>query len=172
MGSNARLGNGTLILLFRNCAYRTISRIERLLAPLPLVNLHSPVQRNLPRPPISSDNLANRSPPTPSSHHLVIQVRIVQLQGVPLAGWVKLQRKQLGALALSTSLPSRPSSLPLVALAHLINLNSLRIPAYLGALMHLHLKINPWAGLVCLIVSALIVNLPCHRQSWGLCKWY
>jgi hypothetical protein len=157
MGVMLDLGTGTLILLFRNCAYRTISRIERPPALLLLVNLHSPVQHNLPRLPTCLDNLANRSPPTPSSVRLVIQVRIVPLQELPLVGWVKLQRKQLGALALSTSRPSRPSRLPLVALAPLINLNNLRIPAYLGVIIHLHLKINHWADLVSLIVSALIV---------------
>jgi hypothetical protein len=149
------LRTGSLILLLRNCAYKIISRIESLLAPPPLVNLHSLVQRNLPLLPICSDNPLNRNPPTPPSVHSVIRVRILQLQGALLAGWVKLQPKQPGALVLSTNLPSRPSNRLLATSDPSISLNSLRIQAYLGAVMHLHLKINHWAGLVRVVLGDL-----------------
>jgi hypothetical protein len=167
--------HGLIFPRFRNYAYKIISRIERLPAPLVSVNQHSPAQPNLPPLPIYSDRLLSRSLRTLCLVHSIMQVQILQPREVPLADWAKLQHKQPGALVVSTSLPSSlASSLPLAALGpstSLNSLNSLRILVYSGAVMHLHPKINHWAGLVRLLISVLIVDLPYHRRYWGLWKW-
>ena len=149
------LGPGSLILPFRNCASKITSRTERLPALLHLVNQHSPIQRNPPLVPTCSDNLLNRNPRTPCLVHSVMPVQVLQLREVPLAGWVKLRRNRRGDLVLSTRLSSRPSSLQQVALGPSTKLSHLRMLACSAAAVHLHPKINRWAGLVRLIISVL-----------------
>jgi hypothetical protein len=158
------MGSGLLILPLRSCAFRIISRTERLPALPPSVNQHSPVQHNPPLLPVCSDNLLSRNPRTPCLAHSVMPVQVVQPREVPLAGWVKLRRNRRGDLVpstrLSSQLSSRPSSRPSrhqqrVALDPSTRLSNLRILACSEAAVHLHPKINRWAGLVCLIISVL-----------------
>jgi hypothetical protein len=141
---------------FRNCAFKIINKTERLPVLLPSVNLHSPVQHNPPLVPACSDNLLSRNPRTPCLVHSVMLVQVLQPRGVLLAGWVKLRRNRRGDLVLSTRLSSRPSSsLQQVALDPSTKLSNLRMLACSVAAVHLHPKINHWAGLVRLIISVL-----------------
>jgi hypothetical protein len=113
-------------------------------------------------------------------------VLVVQLRGVPLAGWVKHRRNRRGDLVHSTRLSSRPSNRPSnrpssrpssrrrVASdpsTRLSNLNlklNLRILACSGVAVHLGPKINRWVASVCLIISLRIIDLPYHRRYWRL----
>jgi hypothetical protein len=159
------MGLSSLTLSLRSCAYRIISRIERLPALRPSANQHSPVQHNPPLVPACLDNLLNRNLRIPCLVHSAMPVQIMQLREVPLAGWAKLprNRNRRGDLVLSTRLSSQvsskpssqPSSRQRVALDLSIRLNNLRALAYSGATMRLQPKINRWAGLVCLIISVL-----------------
>jgi hypothetical protein len=144
-------------MLVRSCAFRIISRTERLPVLPPSVNQRSAVQHNPPLLPACSDNLLsrNRNLRTPCLVHSVIPVQVVQPQEVPLAGWVKLRRNRRGDLVLSTRLSSPPSSRQRVALDPSTRPSNLRILACSGAAVHMHPKINRWAGLVCLIISVL-----------------
>jgi hypothetical protein len=159
------MGPGSLIFPLRSCAFRIISRTERLPALPPSVNQHSLVRHNPPLLPACSDNLLSRNNPrTPCLVHSVMPVQVVQPREVPSAGWVKLRRNRRGDLVLSTRLSSPPSSQQRVALDPSIRLSHLRILACSGAAVHLHPKINRWAGLVCLIISVLSLT---YRNTGG-----
>ena len=166
----------SLMLPLRSCACRITSKTVRPLALPTSVNRHSAVQHSPLLPPPCLDNLISRNLRTPCLVHSAMPVPVVRLREVPLAGWVKHRRNRRGDLVgLSTVLSSRPSNRPSsrrrVASdpsTRLLSNSNLRMLVCSGAAVHLQPKINRWAASVCLITSLRIINLPYHRQYWGL----